>query len=185
MKLKNITMFTFFLSILLTGCTKELETKWKKMMGDLPRPKNEITINQIVQYPRAKRIERQIETFSGRKVWININSFIHSKVIKKIELIPNKKKIGFYDLKLFMNRRGRLRWMQLSTGFKNEPLAFVIDGIFYRSFIPQPMVGDYDTDEQTTYVVIEGPFDKGTAEALVESAPTNFTFYNDDEDTEF
>ena len=99
--------------------------------------------------------------------------------------MPNQKRAGFYDLKLFMNRRGRLRWMQLSAGFKNEPLAFVIDGIFYRSFIPRPMVGDYDTDAQTTYVVIEGPFDKGTANALVESAPTNFSYYNDNEDDEF
>ncbi len=183
MNFKNITMFMLLSCMLLTGC--KLKTDWDRMLGNLPKPKNEITINQIIQYPRAKKIEKQIGTFSGRTIWINVNAFIHSSVIKKIELMPNKKKRGFYDLKLFMNRRGRLRWMQLSAGFKSEPLALVIDGTFYRSFLPKAMVGDYDTDEQTTYVVIEGPFDKGTADALVESAPSNFTFYNDNEDNEF
>jgi hypothetical protein len=184
MKLKQTALFAVLASaMLIAGC--KLQDKWDKMLGDLPKPKNEITINQIIKYPRARKIERQIGTFSGRTIWININSFIHSNVIKKIELAPNKSKNGFYDLKLFMNRRGRLRWMQLSTGFKNQPLAFVIDGIFYRSFIPKPMVGDYDNDENTTYVVIEGPFDKGTAEALVKSAPTNFTYFNDNDDDEF
>jgi len=184
MKLKQTALFAVLASaMLIAGC--KLQDKWDKMFGDLPKPKNEITINQIIKYPRARKIERQIETFSGRTIWININSFIHSNVIKKIELAPNKSKNGFYDLKLFMNRRGRLRWMQLSTGFKNQPLAFVIDGIFYRSFIPKPMVGDYDNDENTTYVVIEGPFDKGTAEALVKSAPTNFTYFYDNDDDEF
>ena len=185
MKSKNIIVLTLLSSIFLAGCTKDLERRWQKMLGDLPKPKNEITINQIIKYPRAKKIEKQIATFSGRSVWININSFIHSSVIRKIELVPRDPQKHFFDLKLFMNRRGRLRWMQLSAGFKNEPLAFVIDGIFYRSFIPKPMVGDYDTDEETTYVMIEGPFDKGTAEALAESAPTNFLYYNDKEDDEF
>ena len=185
MKSRNIIVLALLSCIFLTGCTEYLERRWQKMLGELPKPKNEITINQIVKYPRARKIEREINTFSGRKVWINVNSFIHSSVIRKIELVPRSPKKQFFDLKLFMNRRGLLRWMQLSAGFKNEPLAFVIDGTFYRSFIPKPMIGDYDNDEKTTYVLIEGPFDKGTAEALAESAPTNFLYYNDKEDDEF
>ena len=183
MKMKHLSILTLLVCMMLAGC--KLQKKWDKMLGELPKPKNEITINQIVKYPRARKIEREIGTFSGRTIWININSFIHSNVIRKIELIPRSPKNKFFDLKLFMNRRGRLRWMQLSAGFKNEPLAFVIDGIFYRSFIPKPMVGKYDNDDNTTYVVIEGPFDKGTAEALVASAPDNFTYFNENDDDEF
>ena len=165
------------------GC--KLENRWKKWTGNMDKPEYVITINKIVKYPQAKDIEQQIATFSGRTVWINIQSYIHSNAIKEIELVPRNGSQNFFDLKLFMNRKGRMRWMQLSAGFKNEPLAFVIDGTFYRSFIPKPMVGDYDADDNSTYVIIEGPFDKGTAEALKEWAPKNFLYFNDDENAEF
>lgn len=179
MKIGKTQIFIFvFMVIFIFGCTPKI----KKLLGQLPEPENEISIHQIIKYPRAKTIERQIPTFSGRKIWININNFIHSNLIKRIELIPRSKSGKYYDLKLFMNRKGRLHWMSLSNGFKNEPVAFVIDGIFYRSFLPKPMVGDYDTNEDTTYVIIEGPFDKGTAEALAEWAPKNFIYYNDEDD---
>ena len=168
--------------VAVSGCTPKLKRDWDKWTGEMPEPKNVITINEIIKYPRAKKIEKEIATFSGRTIWININSFIHSNVVKKVELLPRDGG-KYYDLKLFLNRKGRLRWMQLSAGYRKEPLAFVIDGTFYRSFTPKPMVGDYDNNEDT-YVVIEGPFDKGTADALVESAPSNFLYYND-EDAEF
>lgn len=168
-----------------SGCNKEFQRKIDKWFGNMPEPENVITINQIVEYPRAKKIEKQIGTFSGKMIWINIHAFVHSNVIRKIELRPRSSKNKYFDLKLYMNRRGRQRWLQLSANFKGEPLAFVIDGIFYRSFIPKPMVGEYDNDNNTTYVVIEGPFDKGTAEALKKSAPDSFTYYNDNDEKEF
>jgi hypothetical protein len=100
-------------------------------------------------------------------------------VIKKVELIPRDDKGAFYDLKLFLNHKGRLRWMQLSNAFAHEKIGFVVDGVFYRSFYPKPMVGDYD-DGENTYVVIEGPFDEGTAKALKKHAEDNYLYYNDD-----
>jgi len=160
------------------GCTPKI----KRLLGQLPEPQNQITIHQIVKYPRAERIEREISTFSGRTICININSFLHSNSIKKIELVPRGPNGKYYDLKLFLNRKGRLHWMSLSNGFKGEKVAFVIDGIFYRSFTPNQMVGDYDTDDGSTYVLIEGPFDKGTADTLVEWAPKNYQFYHDEDD---
>ena len=176
----KLKIFIFVSMVLfLFGC---IPPKIKKLFVKPPEPQNQIGIHQIIQYPRAKTIERQVPTFSGRTIWININSFIHSSVIKKIELVPRGESGKYYDLKLFMNRRGRLHWMSLCNGFKNEPVGIVIDGTFYRSFLPKPLVGEYDTDEDTTYVLIEGPFDKGTAEALEEWAPKNFHYYNDEDD---
>jgi len=171
-------LFLASMVLLLFGCTPKIQ----RLLGQLPEPENQIAIHQIIQYPRAKTIERQIPTFSGRTIWINVNSFIHSSAIKKVELVPRGKSGKYYDLKLFMNRRGRLHWMSLCNAFKNEKVAFVIDGTFYRSFYPKPMVGEYDTKEDTTYVLIEGPFDKGTADALEEWAPKNFQYYNDEDD---
>ena len=159
------------------GCNKR---EWLKMTGKLKKPVNIITVHEIVKYPMAKRLEKHIDTFSGQKVWININPFIHSDVIKKIELAPRDEKGEFYDLKLFLNHKGRLRWMQLSNAFAHEKVGLVIDGVFYRSFLPKPMVGEYD-DGEKTYVLIEGPFDKGTAEAVQKHAEDNYLYYNDDD----
>jgi hypothetical protein len=174
---KNLCLPAICCIVVLTaGCNKR---EWLKITGELKKPVDIITIHQIVQYPMAKRLEKHIDTFSGQKVWINVNSFIHSDVIKKVELIPRDDKGAFYDLKLFLNHKGRLRWMQLSNAFAHEKIGFVVDGVFYRSFYPKPMVGDYD-DGENTYVVIEGPFDEGTAKALKKHAEDNYLYYNDD-----
>lgn len=178
MKLNQQAMFILTVcTILAGGC------KLPPELGGSPlaEPESVVTINKIIEYPRAKKIEKEIATFSDRKIWVNINAFIHSNVIKKIELQPRTEDKGYFDLKLYMNRRGRLRWMQLSSGFKNTPMAFVVDGIFYRAFTPTPLVGKYDNDEDTTFVVIEGPFDPVVAERLKKSAPNNFTYYNEEE----
>ena len=159
------------------GCN----TKLKRLLGQIEDPQNEITIHEIVEYPMAKAIERQIPTYSGRKIWVNINYYTHSSVIKKIELV-SRKTGEFYDLKLFLNRKGRMHWMSLSTEYRNKRVAFVINNVFYRSFSPRPLVGEYDVDDDSTYVLIEGPFDKSTAEVITEWAPRNYQFYNDDDD---
>ena len=183
-KQHTILSAMLLVTIFAAGCSEAFQRKLDKWMGNLPEPTNVITIHQIVKYPRASKIEKKIATFSGRSIWINVNSLVHSNVIKKIEMVPRKNS-EYYDLHLFMNRKGRMRWMQLSAGFKTQPLAFVIDGTFYRSFIPKPLVGSYDDKDGKTYVVIEGPFDKGTADALVKTAPNNFLYFNDSEDEEF
>ena len=161
----------------LAGCTKR---EWLKMTGELKKPVNIVTIHQIVKYPMAKRIEKHIDTFSGQKVWINMNPLIHSDVIKKIELIPRHGKTDFYDLKLFLNHKGRLRWLQLSNAFAKQKLGLVIDGVFYRSFTPKHMVGEYE-DGEKTYVVIEGPFDDSTAKSLKKHAEDNYLYFNDED----
>ena len=161
----------------LAGCTKR---EWLKLTGDLKKPVNIITIHQIVKYPMARRIEKHIDTFSGQQVWINMNPLIHSDVIKKVELVPRSDNKNFFDLKLFLNHKGRLRWLQLSNAFSNEKLGFVIDGVFYRSFTPKPMVGKYD-DGEKTYVVIKGPFDDGTAKSLKKHAEDNYLYFNDED----
>lgn len=179
MKLINVNILILSLMVfVLFGCTQPI----KRLLGQLPKPETQITIHQIIKYPRANEIEREVPTFGGRKIWINVNSFIHSSVIKKVELIPSTKKGKYYDLKLFLNRKGRLHWMALSNGFKNERVAFLIDGMFYRSFLPKPIVGDYEDLDNSAYVIIEGPFDQGTADLIAEWAPKNFQFYNNEDD---
>ena len=162
-------MLIVFISSCRPEDMRKLEAIFKK---ELPKPKRVITINQIVKYPRAKEIEKEIDTVTGMKIWINTHAFIHSKSIEKIELIPRDEEGKRYDLKLFLSNHGKIVWMQLSASYSYRKLAFVIDNVFYRSFTPYPIEKDKD------YAIIKGPFDKFTAEELKKYSETNFEYFN-------
>lgn len=175
---KTVVISALLITVALTaGCNKR---EWLKMQGKLKKPVSVIMINQIVKYPMAKRIERKISTFSGQEIWINTNSLMHSDKIKKIELIARDPQGEFYDLKLFLNRKGRIRWLQLSNAFAHDKLGFIVDGVFYRSFTPTSMVGEFD-DADKTFVIIKGPFDKGTAKSIQIHSEDNYLYFNDDD----
>lgn len=171
---KFITLCSCLMALLfISGCSEMERRKFEELFkAQLEEPKRIITINSIVKYPRAKELEKEIMTFTGRKVWINTNSFIHSKAIKDIEIVPRDPEGNFYDLKLKLSNHGKLVWMQLSAGYAHEKLGFVVDGLFYRSFLAKPMGKDED------FVVIEGPFDKYTAHEIQKYAKTNFEYFN-------
>ena len=171
------TFFYLFLCSLVifavTGCSEMERKKLQELFkAELPEPKRVITINSIVKYPRAETLEKEIPTFTGRKVWINTNAFIHSKSIKEIQLVPRDPDGHFYDLKLKLSNHGKLIWMQLSSGFQFQKLGIVIDGLFYRTFTPKPM------KEKDEFALIEGPFDKYTAEEVKKYAESNFEYFN-------
>jgi hypothetical protein len=146
------------------------------------KPDKIITVHEIIRYPRGmKELEKQVPTFSGQSIWINANPFLHSKSIKSVELLPNAESPEFFDLKLDLDRHGALVWMQLSVGLTRQSLAFVVDGVYYRSFRI-----DEHTSEADRVVIIKGPFDKVTAEALKKHAKSNYQYYNqDDKPTRF
>jgi len=146
----------------------------------MKKPTKIITVHEIVKYPRAKQLEKEIMTFSGDKIWINSNPFLHSKSVEEIKLIPIEGQKDFYNLELKLDRHGALVWMQLSVGFAHKRLAFVIDDVYYRSFIISQK-----TTENDHKIVIKGPFDKITAESLKEHAKDNYKYYNEDEDDPF
>lgn len=159
---------------LLCGCTAR---EWKKLFGDKPEPQNVVAISQIVKYPRAKSIEKDVDTFSGGKICINTNSLLFASEIEKIELLPRDPSGKFYDLKLRLTRKGRLLWMQIAAEFSHTKLAFMIDGMCYRTFKPRPLGGG-GYEDKTGFVIIDGPFDKFTAEALAKHAEDNYDFFN-------
>jgi len=146
------------------------------------KPEKIITVHEIVRYPRGmKELERQVPTFSGQTIWINTNPFLHSKSIKAIEPVPRPEDPEFYDLKIELDRHGALVWMQLSVGLARQSLAFVIDGVYYRSF----RIDEHFSENDRT-VIVKGPFDKATAESLKRTAKNNYSFYNqDDKPTRF
>jgi len=176
------------LLILVLGCTLVAGCEFEKWANsdekgsedkDDGKPHYVITVNELVKYPRAENLEREIMTYDGRTVWVNTNPYMHSRNIESIELVPVPEKKGFYHLKLKLNRRGKMIWMQLAAQFSNRQVAFLVDGIFYRAFVPQAL-----QNEELGTVIIEGPFDVYTAKTLQKYAPINFKIFSPDEDKE-
>lgn len=137
------------------------------------KPKYVITINELVKYPRAQMVEKEVPTFDGRSIWVNNNHFVSSKSIMSIEPVPSKVNFGYYDLKLKMDRHGALAWMNLSVQFSYKPLALLIDGMYFRSIIIKQATSQEDTE-----VMLDGPFDKILTDKLVKYAPLNYKFYH-------
>jgi len=165
--------------VLIGGCEFEKWASEEKGAEDKDdgQPHYVITINEMVKYPRAEQLEREIPTFDGRTIWVNTNPYLHSRNIESIELIPAPDQKGFYHLKCKLNRRGKMLWMQLSAQFANRQVAFLVDGVFYRAFTPQPI-----QNEESMEIIIEGPFDVYTAKTLQRFAPINYKIFVPDED---
>ena len=145
----------------------------KEKEEEFTKPKYVITINETVKYPRAQMIEKEVPTFDGRSIWVNMNHFLSSKSITAIEPVPSKASPGYFDLKLKLDRHGSLAWMNLSIQFSYKPLGLLIDGMYLRSFMIKQT-----TSQDESEVVIEGPFDKILIDKLVKYAPLNYKFYH-------
>ncbi|MDD5727760.1 MAG: hypothetical protein PHV59_04265 [Victivallales bacterium] len=167
--LKKILLLTVMSGMLFfTGC--EL---LEQSMKEVPETRYVLSLHKVVRYPRAKDLERKIASFDGREFWINTNPFFHSKNVEKVELIPSKEKKGFYDLQLQLDYNGVMKWLQMSNEFKNEELALLIDGHFAKLYKPDQL-----SDEEDNLVLLNGPFDKVTANGVKKYARKNYYYFN-------
>ena len=133
------------------------------------------TVNEIIDYPRANGLEREIPSFNGKLLWINVNTFIHSRDIEEIKKLPSEKK-GFYDLQLKLTRRGRIMWTALTEQVRVTKFGVIIDGVFYRTFEPERI----PKPEEAEWAAVKGPFDAVTADGLIKYAKSNFKHFQKD-----
>ena len=168
MKRTQLAMWAFLGIILLAGC-ELLDPKSKKTEFT-------IAIHEIVKYPRASHIEKEIPTITGQTIWVSATPYLFSNCIKKIERVPNKEDAIFSDLKLTLNRRGSLIWMQLSVERNHRDLAFVVDGVFYRKVAPETV-----TTEKDEFVLLNVRLDNATAQAIEKASEDNYYFFNPDD----
>lgn len=167
-KLKSVFLMGFSLALLLfSGC---------EIFKKASQPCYLISIHDIVQYPRASKIEKEMPQFSGGTIWVNASPRIHSDSILEIETVPNKEHPGYFDLVCKLDYHGRLIWMQISSEIPRKEFVFAIDGVCYRTIIPDKMIS-----EEKSLVTIVGPFESVIAEALREHAPTNYKFFHPDD----
>ncbi|MFA6567142.1 MAG: hypothetical protein WCS96_02925 [Victivallales bacterium] len=169
--MKRNKLANAFTAFLLLGFFCGCETiDFEKTKKD---PAYVLTLNQIVRNPRTKDLEKEVPSFSGKNIFVNTNAFLHSRNIQEIEIIPSAQRKGYYDLELRLDYHGKNVWMQLSVNHAYTELAFLIDGVFYRTVMP-----DRISSEEEDIVYLRGPFDPVIAKSLKENAPLNYKYFN-------
>lgn len=175
-----LLLFVFAAITLLTGTGCDLEQMIEELEnGSSSDPEYVVSVHRIVRYRRGEELEREIDTFSGGVVCVNVNPFLHSRNIKKIDLGVRPDDPGFYDLVLHLDKRGQMLWSSIAVQYRGEKMGLVIDGVFYRSFMPHiPNPEDIDSKTGDITVLLEGPIDQATANSIAKFSEKNYKSMN-------
>ena len=179
--MKKLLMLCFagFLLLAGTGCDLDQWIEDLENMGSVHEPEYVISVHRIVRYPKGEELEREVDTFYGGVACVNVNPFLHSRNIKKIDLGARPGEDGFYDLVLHLDKRGQMLWSSISIQFRGEKMGLIIDGVFYRSFMPQiPNPDDIDERTGDVTVLLEGPIDQATANNIAKFSEKNYKSMN-------
>ncbi|QSH42465.1 hypothetical protein P0136_02625 [Lentisphaerota bacterium ZTH] len=168
-----------FLTAAFCGC-EAVDLTWEEILGTKTKqnefghqPKYVISLHQIVDYPRAREIEKRITTFDGKEIFININQFFSSSDIVDAKLVPVEGKKHFYNILMKLKHGGRLKWITLTMNFKHERLALFVDGVFYAYYKPQRLISEDDS-----WVLLKIDFDEVTARGIQKNARKNYEFFH-------
>ena len=127
-----------------------------------------IEIQEIITLRRGTDKEVMAPTMFGDDICLNKTILLDSADIKKINAIPIEKQPPYCSLELKLTDRGRRHWIGLSLPNKATHVAFLVDGIVYRTFVPRILY-----DDVTDSVIVDGPFDPATAKKLESNSARN------------
>ena len=134
-----------------------------------------VHLNAIVKYPRAGELEREINTFDGKTIWINTNQLFSSKNIRDAKAVARPGNPEIFDLQFKVDRFGTLQWQLLSGNHNDEPVALVVDGVYFASFYPEPA-----DDDASSWVTLRVGINPVTARGIARNAKKNYTNLNPD-----
>ena len=143
--------------------------------GDSYEARFVVGIFGIVEYPRASRLERELETASGESIWINRNQYFGSQHIKEARVVARPGHPDVCDLKFRMDRPGKIQWDILAGNHRGQQVALVVDGRHMTNFIP----GEPDENNRN-WVTLRVGIDPYTARGIAKYAKKNYAFYNPD-----
>ncbi|MCP3968613.1 MAG: hypothetical protein GY750_20045 [Lentisphaerae bacterium] len=168
-----------FIATVFCGC-ETVDLTWGEILGTKPtemefghQPRYVISLHQIVDYPRAKELEKRITTFDGKEIFININQFFSSSDITDAKLVPVKGEKHLYYVMMKLNHGGRLKWITLTMNFKHDRMALFVDGVFYAYYKPQQLISEDDT-----WVMLKVKFDQVTAKGIQKNAKKNYEYFH-------
>lgn len=139
------------------------------------RPRFVVGIFSIVYYPRATELEKPVRDLQGREIYINTNQNFSSKNLRDAQIVVRPGNPELCDLKLKLDRRGKVQWQLLAGRHRDEQVAFVIDGKLLARFVPE-----LPPDENDNWVFIRVGIDHFHAKNIVKFAKKNYVYYNPD-----
>ena len=128
-----------------------------------------IEIQEIILLRRGTDKEIMAPTMFGDDICLNKAILLDSADVKSIKAIPIEKQPPYYSIELKLTDRGRRHWIGLSLPNRGTHVAFIIDGIVYRTFVPRLLY-----DDVTDSIIVDGPFDPATAKKLEDNAARNY-----------
>ena len=128
-----------------------------------------IEIQEIITLRRGTDKEIMAPTMFGDDICLNKAILLDSADVKSIKAIAIEKQPPYYSLELKLTDRGRRHWIGLSLPNRGKHVAFIIDGIVYRTFVPRLLY-----DDITDSVIVDGPFDPTTAKKLESNSARNY-----------
>ena len=158
-----------------------LEEAWEgSLSSDNPnsedyRPRFVVGIFSIVYFPRASDLEKPIRDLDGKEIYINANQNFSSKNIKEVRIVVRPGNPELCDLKFKLDRLGKIQWQLLAGRYREEQVAFVVDGKLLARFIPE-----LPEDENANWVFLRVGIDHFHAKNIVKFAKKNYIFYNPD-----
>ena len=132
-----------------------------------------IGVFEIVKYPRASVLEKEITTPDGGTLCINTNALFSSKRIRQARAIPRPGNPDVYDLEFRIDRMGKTQWMVLNGSARKNPVALVVDDRCVGTFVPEDF-----TNGKEDWVKLHIGVDAYTAKGIVKFAKKNYEFYN-------
>ncbi len=133
-----------------------------------------VSIHEIIRHKRGTEKEIEVETMFEDEIIIDKTPRLDSSDIISIEAIEISDLPGFYKLRLHLTQDGGKLWRRLSLENRDvsSSLAFVIDGVSYRTFKPRFLYSNEDS------VIVDGPFDEAAALNLEANAIRNFMYFS-------
>ena len=117
---------------------------------------------------------------NSKSIWINTNQNFSSKYIKDAKVLPRPGDPNVCDLQFKLDRLGKLQWQILAGMHIEQQVAFIVDGIYYAGFVPEP-----PKSEQNNWVTLRVGINPYTAKGIAKFAKKNYTYYNPSTDSWF
>ncbi|HPN84313.1 MAG TPA: hypothetical protein PK821_03155 [Victivallales bacterium] len=165
---RAVTCLSFFV---LASCEILEQEQWK--------PDYLVSVNEIIKYPRASQVEKEIPTVAGTTKWISTSPYLFSNSIEKIETIPNSTDKNFFDLKMKLSYRGKLMWNQLCADISFKEMAFIVNDVLFRKLTPDMVRNEEGKDD---IIIFALKLDPVTAKAIADASEKNFKYFNPEDE---
>ncbi|MBR7145313.1 MAG: hypothetical protein IKD10_10260 [Lentisphaeria bacterium] len=169
----RVLLFAFAAACFLCGCSAE---ELERLLG-LDKPKEAVfmlSFHREVAYPRGNlQGEMPLRMPNGVTRVLERYPMMSSHFIIDAAAKPVPGKEGFYRIFLKPDLKGRMMWMQLTALSRNEPVAIMLDGLYFGELRPR----EVSTGEET-WVELPLDVDAARAQQIVKYANDNYRFFN-------